>query len=65
MFAGAATSETAGAFTDATMHGTGVKHVLQVGVFDEADGASMSSGSRWTHSSVCLGYEPTKNQFRR
>ena len=44
MFAEAATSETAGAFTDATMHATGVKHVLQAGVFDEADGASMSSG---------------------
>ena len=58
MLAEAATSDTAGAFTDATMHATSTKQGLQVGVFDEADGASISSGSRWTHSArlfVCLG----------
>ena len=56
MFAEAATSETAGAFTDATMHATGVKHVLQAGVFDEADGASMSSGKAGgpIRATVCL-----------
>ena len=54
MLAEAATSDTAGAFTDATMHATSTKQVLQVGVFDEADGASISSGSRWTHSRDCL-----------
>ena len=56
MFAEAATSETAGAFTDATMHATGVKHVLQAGVFDEADGASMSSGKAGgpIRAPVCL-----------
>ena len=41
MLAEAATSDTAGAFTDATMHATSTKQVLQVGVFDEADGASI------------------------
>ena len=56
MFAEAATSETAGAFTDATMHATGVKHVLQAGAFDEADGASMSSGKAGgpIRATVCL-----------
>ena len=54
MFAEAATSETAGAFTDATMHATGVKHVLQAGVFDEADGASMSSGKAGGPIRDCL-----------
>jgi hypothetical protein len=44
MFAEAATSDTAGAFTNATMHATSTKQVLQADVFDEADGASMSSG---------------------
>ena len=45
MLAEAATSDTAGAFTDATMHAIiSTKQVLQAGVFDEADGASMSSG---------------------
>jgi hypothetical protein len=44
MFAEAATSDTAGAFTNATMHATSTKQVLQAGAFDEADGASMSSG---------------------
>ncbi len=44
MFAEAATSDTAGAFTNTTMHATSTKQGLQAGVFDEADGASMSSG---------------------
>ena len=38
------------------MHATGVKHVLQAGVFDEADGASMSSGKAGgpIRATVCL-----------
>ena len=44
MFAEAATSETAGTSTDATMHAASTKLFWQAGVFDEADGASTSSG---------------------
>ena len=59
MFAEAATSDTAGAFTDATMHATSTKQVLQAGVFHEADGASMSSGKArdpsFARLFVCLG----------
>ena len=56
MFAEAATWETAGAFTDATMHAASTKLFWQAGVFDEADGASTSSGKRpVTHSQgLCL-----------
>ena len=64
MLAEAATSDTAGAFTDATMHATSTKQVLQVGVFDEADGASISSGSRWTHSRDCLFVWEFRIEFR-
>ena len=58
MLAEAATSDTAGAFTDATMHATSTKQVLQVGVFDEADGASISSWKPvdpFARLFVCLG----------
>ena len=58
MFAEAATSDTAGAFTNATMHATSTKQVLQADVFDEADGASMSSGKArdpFARLFVCLG----------
>ena len=58
MFAEAATSETAGAFTDATMHAAVTKHFLQAGVLDAADGASMSSGrpvDPFARLFVCLG----------
>ena len=58
MFAEAATSDTAGAFTNATMHATSAKQVLQAGVFHEADGASMSSGTArdpFARLFVCFG----------
>ena len=58
MFAEAAMSDTAGAFTDATMHATSTKQVLQAGVFDEADGTSMSCGKArhpFARLFVCLG----------
>ena len=54
MFAEAATWETAGAFTDATMHAAVTKHFLQAGVLDAADGASMSSGRPVDRATVCL-----------
>jgi len=56
MFAEAATWETAGAFTDTTMHAAVTKHVLQAGVLDASDGASMSSGKARgpIRATVCL-----------
>ena len=69
MFAEAATWETAGAFTDATMHAASTKLFWQAGVFDEADGASTSSGKRpVTHSQgtlfVCVSYPSFVSEFR-
>ena len=69
MFAEAATSDTAGAFTNATMHATSTKQVLQAGAFDEADGASMSSGMArdpFARLFVCLGlsYPDLVSTFR-
>ena len=67
MFAEAAKSETAGAFTNATMHATSTKQVLQADVFDEADGASMSSGKArdpFARLFVCLGLSYPRFDFR-
>jgi hypothetical protein len=56
MFAEAATWDTAGAFTNATMHATSTKQVLQAGVFHEADGASnvLWKGPGPIRATVCL-----------
>ena len=67
MFAEAATSETAGTSTDATMHAASTKLFWQAGVFDEADGASTSSGKGLTHHAgrlfVCVSFS-SRFEFR-
>ncbi len=57
MFAEAATSDTAGASTNATMHATSTKQVLQAGVFDEAERLYVLWKGPGTHSRDCFVWD--------